>query len=165
MVIFSAGRSPQALQPLLVSAPGLASAGANAARGNLHTLSHITSNIATLTAYHPPRPPPLAPCPPPFQAADTPSLTPRSTSHASFLTPLGPRRRHVGGRRSSGRRSRLRLGGRHSQHWRIRGAKTSFVGTARLIAASPKIESTFRREMPARWLMCWSKRRSRALAC
>jgi hypothetical protein len=28
-----------------------------------------------------------------------PSLTPRSTSHASFLTPLGPRLRHVGGRR------------------------------------------------------------------
>src|SRR4051794_3671868 len=38
-----------------------ASAGSNAARGNLHTLPHITSKIGTLTAYHPPHPPPLAP--------------------------------------------------------------------------------------------------------
>src|SRR5437763_10218106 len=126
MVIFSAGRSPQALQPLLVSAPWPCERRRERCSWQPTYPSHITSNIATLTAYHPPRPPPLAPCPPPFQAADTPSLTPRSTSHASFLTPLGPRHRHVGGRRSSGRRSRLRLGGRHSQHWRIRGAKTSF---------------------------------------
>jgi hypothetical protein len=91
-----------------------AARGSTSLAGELHT-SHIPPNIAALTAYHTPRPSPLAPCLPPIQAADTPSLTPQSTSHASLMTPLGPGHPNVGRRRTSWSsrwsRSRLRLRG------------------------------------------------------
>ena len=165
MVIFSAGRSPRALQPLLVSASWPCE------RRRERCSWQPTYPVAYNVEYRDPHGvSSAAPAAPRALSAAVPSggyAFPDAAQYVSCVVPdaARSRRRHVGGRRSSGRRSRLRLGGRHSQHWRIRGAKTSFVGTARLIAASPKIESTFRREMPARWLMCWSKRRSRALAC